>query len=331
MRFLPRSILLFVVLAGTAQAQAPARKPPLTPDRTSLVPRSVGTPALQPASICTVGTPGPSVYLVDDIQPPDDSYYLRARPASCASCASNPGVWISTVNLALEFRVPCSQPVQVAVVGPVADTVCALPDDSHEFRGSVATQLTAATPGIHTFSVPLGGPVPLMKDSYLRVTFTADGAGCTDPGTRPRLVTTAACSLCVAWNLYPADTTDLCDILFPGNLVMWADVDSCIRNSLAGVEPGSGRSLGLRLSPNPARSDALIEYALGEPGEVVVEVRDVAGRRVRGWPASAEAAGPHARRWDGIDDGGRRAPPGLYLVSVRSGPRRDTRRIVLAR
>lgn len=330
MRVLPCTLLSLALIAGSP-AHAAARKPALTPERITRIPAALASPASPSAVICTAGTPGPEVFLVDDIQPPDDSYFLRARPATCQQCGADPGVWVSSVNLALEFRVPCSQPVEVAVVGPVADTVCSLPDPSHLFRSSVTTMLTAASPGIHTFSVPLGGAVALLADTYLRVTFTADGAGCTDPGTRPRLVTTSACSLCVAWNLYPADTTDLCDILFPGTPVIWANVDSCVRNSLAAVGPGSGRSFGLRLSPNPARSDALIEYALGEPGEVVVEVRDLAGRRVRAWPASAEAAGRHMLRWDGLDDGGRRPPPGLYLVSVRSGSGRDTRSIVLAR
>ena len=59
---------------------------------------------------------------------------------------------------------------------------------------------------------PLDGSVALLKDSYLRVMFPADGAGCSDDATRPRLVTTSACSVCVTWNFYPQDTTDLCAV-----------------------------------------------------------------------------------------------------------------------
>ncbi len=211
------------------------------------------------------------------------------------------------------------------------DTVCALPNQSQVYRSSTTQLLTAATPGIHQFSVSLGGPVALMKDSYLRVTFTEDGAGCTAPGTRPRLVTTSACSLCVAWNYYAADRTDLCDILFPGDPLIWAAVDSCVSPALTPVEEAAPRTLALRVTPNPSRAGVLLQFALAEPEVVSLDVRDVAGRHVRSWRSLAATAGRNAVRWDGLDDHGRQAPAGLYLVTLRTRTLRETRRVILER
>ena len=205
--------LVLLLLAVPTLAATRSPKPPLTPDR--VVPVTAPSP-LSTQSVCTVGTSGPAVYVVDYLQPPDDSYYLRVQPSACAACNTKPGVWVSSVHVKLEFRVPCSQPVEVSVVSTLGDTACAPPDPPRAMRGPVTATLTAPSPGTYDFNVPLEGPLALLKDSYLRVTFTADGSGCTAQGTRPRLVTTSSCFDCVAWNYFPADTSDLCQLLFPG-------------------------------------------------------------------------------------------------------------------
>ena len=155
-------------------------------------------------------------FLIDAIQPPNDAYFVRVRPTSCAACAGAPGVWISTVSFALEFRASCSQPFEVAVVGTSGDTTCALPNTFRILRGPVAVTRRRRASASTTSRSPLGGRVPLLGDAY-----------CGSPSRRTarRLhgrwnaaapaVTTAACSPCVAWNYYPADTLDLCAALYP--------------------------------------------------------------------------------------------------------------------
>jgi hypothetical protein len=324
----PTAVLLLLLAAPGASNASP--KPLLTPERVTRLPSpEPGTVVLTPA--CAVGATGAGAFLVDDLQPPNDHYFVRARPATCTGCASAPGVWVSAVNLQLEFRVPCSQPVEVAIVGPVVDTVCSQPDQSHLFRASTTQLLTAGTTGMHTFSVPLGGPVPLLKDSYLRVTFTADGAGCSAPGTRPRLVTTSSCSLCVAWNYYPADTTDLCQIFFPGDPRIWAQVDSCISPELLGVGDRAGVATQLRMVPNPARNGGDIQFTLASERDVRITLHDVAGRRVRRLLDEVRPAGTHTVRWDGRDDGGTVVRPGTYFVTVRTNGDQISKRVVFAR
>ncbi len=78
----------------------------------------------------------------------------------------------------------------------------------------------------------------------------------------------------------------------------------------------------LRLStfPNPFREATTIVYEgpLDEPADVIVF--DVLGREV----ARLDPGAGHAVTWDGRDSAGRQAPPGVYLVQVRSGVVRKT-------
>jgi hypothetical protein len=192
----------------------------------------------------------------------------------------------------------------------------------------VAATLTAPSPGTFDFSVPLEGPVALLADRYLKVTFTGDGVGCTDPGTRPRLVTTSSCEDCVAWNYFPADTADLCRLLFPGTPVIYAPVDSCVATSLASVD-GRGGTTGLRVAPSPARTDVELRFMLGTPARVRLTVCDVAGRRVRELLDRPLPAGEQVIAWDGRADGGERVRPGTYFAVLSEGDRLVARRMVL--
>jgi hypothetical protein len=82
-----------------------------------------------------------------------------------------------------------------------------------------------------------------------------------------------------------------------------------------------------RIAPNPAWGAVQVAFEL--PGRVPLrlDVYDVRGRHVRS--LARELAGSGARTWDGTDAYGRRVPPGLYFVELRSGDAVDRGRIVL--
>jgi len=319
--------LLVILLAAPGFCATPRPKPALTPDRIAPAPAMLSTLSTQ--SVCPIGPSGPAVYVIDYLQPPDDSYYLRVGPSTCIACSGKPGVWISAVHVKLEFRVPCSQPVAVSVVSMLGDTACSPPDPPRVRRGPVAATLTAAAAGTFDFAVPLEGPVALLGDAYLRVTFPVDGAGCSADGTRPRLVTTSSCFDCVGWNYFPADTSDLCQLLFPGTPIIYALVDSCVSASLAGVDGGTGSPDGVRVTPNPARASADVRFTLGAPAHVRLTVCDVAGRRVRELIDAPLTAGEHSLAWDGRADDGTRVRPGTYFAVLRQDERAVARRLVL--
>jgi hypothetical protein len=76
---------------------------------------------------------------------------------------------------------------------------------------------------------------------------------------------------------------------------------------------------GFRLSamtPNPFRDATEVRYAVPEPAPVRVEVYDVRGRRVRALVDRPVSAGEFRAAWDGRDDAGRRASPGIYFIRL---------------
>jgi hypothetical protein len=109
------------------------------------------------------------------------------------------------------------------------------------------------------------------------------------------------------------------------------------------VSPTVPTPRGVRCDPSPARAGEAItlRFRMWEPGEASVGVFDVSGRLVRSlslaiWIGPGGAAGlhPHAFEqalvWDGRDSQGRRVPPALYLVRVRtSGSGEASGRVVV--
>jgi hypothetical protein len=89
-------------------------------------------------------------------------------------------------------------------------------------------------------------------------------------------------------------------------------------------------TLALAASPNPARGPLAVAFALAEESEVQVNVLDVSGRLVARLLHERLAAGTHRLAWNGRADRGALAP-GVYLVDVRAGEQRETKRVVLTR
>ncbi len=71
-----------------------------------------------------------------------------------------------------------------------------------------------------------------------------------------------------------------------------------------------------RCHPNPFRGSTTVSFALPEPSEVEVTVYDVAGRLVRRLSPRFFAAAEQSVTWDGRDDRGRPASPGMYFIRV---------------
>ncbi|MFC1800342.1 T9SS type A sorting domain-containing protein [Candidatus Eisenbacteria bacterium] len=88
---------------------------------------------------------------------------------------------------------------------------------------------------------------------------------------------------------------------------------------------------GSRISlarPNPFGPQTTITYSLKRGGMVDISVFDVRGRRLRTLVEGYAHAGDHDIVWDGTDDSGAWAAPGVYLYRLRTGDIVETRRIV---
>ncbi len=82
--------------------------------------------------------------------------------------------------------------------------------------------------------------------------------------------------------------------------------------------------------PNPFNPRTEITYTTPTDGaRVLLEVYDLAGRRVRVLVDEARPAGRDTAVWDGADDAGRPAPAGVYLCRLQQGDTVVTRKMAL--
>jgi hypothetical protein len=81
--------------------------------------------------------------------------------------------------------------------------------------------------------------------------------------------------------------------------------------------------------PNPFSPRTTIEFRSAQAGRAVLEIFDVTGRRVRGLLDRNVDEGMQVVQWDGRDDGGRTATPGIYFYSLSVDGQKATRRMLL--
>ncbi len=86
-----------------------------------------------------------------------------------------------------------------------------------------------------------------------------------------------------------------------------------------GVGDGGPRVLaGLAAAPNPFGGRTVLSFQLARTGNVSMSIVGVDGRTVRNLPDAMYAPGAHTLEWDGRDDDGRIAAPGVYFALVRT-------------
>ena len=82
--------------------------------------------------------------------------------------------------------------------------------------------------------------------------------------------------------------------------------------------------------PNPFNPQTTIGYDLPRETRLTLVIYDLTGRRVRTLLAGAvEPAGRHDVVWNGLDDGGRQVPSGVYCCRIEAGSFGATRRLTL--
>jgi len=98
------------------------------------------------------------------------------------------------------------------------------------------------------------------------------------------------------------------------------------------VRPGAGPAASLLANrPNPFVAATTVPFRLPQAGRAVVEIFDIAGRRVARLADGIRPAGEHAVSWNGQDDRGHRVPAGIYFYRLQAGTTDETRRMVLLR
>jgi hypothetical protein len=98
-----------------------------------------------------------------------------------------------------------------------------------------------------------------------------------------------------------------------------------------GGAPGAYGLTLLPPEPNPVAAGASLRFTLPTAGHVRLEIMGVDGRRVRTLVDGDRPAGAGSVRWDGRDDAGRAAPPGVYVCRIESRAGSAARRIAVVR
>jgi len=102
-------------------------------------------------------------------------------------------------------------------------------------------------------------------------------------------------------------------------------------SDVIGEAPTVAKDFALSVHPNPFNPSTVISYRLPVFGFVEVNVYNIIGQKVRTLYAGRQAAGAHRLRWNGLDVNGRQAVSGIYFVELRTGDRRELRKITLLR
>jgi flagellar hook assembly protein FlgD len=82
-------------------------------------------------------------------------------------------------------------------------------------------------------------------------------------------------------------------------------------------------------APNPFNPYTRIAFSVPTAGHILVEVFDIAGRRVRTLVDTPMPAGTSATSWDGRDDVDMPVAGGVYFCRIRHGNHSLTRKMVL--
>ena len=89
--------------------------------------------------------------------------------------------------------------------------------------------------------------------------------------------------------------------------------------SVLAVGSGGPRTLsGLAAVPNPFNGSTLLSFQLARVGTVSLSIVGLDGRAVHKLPGAMYTPGVHTLEWDGRDDDGRIAAPGVYFAIVRT-------------
>jgi len=78
--------------------------------------------------------------------------------------------------------------------------------------------------------------------------------------------------------------------------------------------------------PNPFNAATVIRYTLPEPANVVIEIYDILGRRVKTLISEQQQAGYHQVIWNSQDNSS-----GIYFYRIQAGDYTETRKMLLLR
>lgn len=92
--------------------------------------------------------------------------------------------------------------------------------------------------------------------------------------------------------------------------------------------PIAGRTALRGAFPNPLATSTTVRFELAREQGVEIDIFDLHGARVRTLASGVQGAGEHSVAWNGDDDHGRAARPGLYMIRFRSGGSSEQAKVI---
>jgi hypothetical protein len=83
--------------------------------------------------------------------------------------------------------------------------------------------------------------------------------------------------------------------------------------------------------PNPFNPSTTIRYSLAKKSDVVLEICNTLGQRVRMLVSGVRSTGQYESLWDGTNDNGRHVASGVYFYRLRTGEYNAVRKLVMIR
>jgi hypothetical protein len=226
----------------------------------------------------------------------------------------------------LEVKPPAGSPYaavvlrQVEVTGPTALGTIALPG-GFQVSGMVTDAVGAPVAGadIDAFELGTGLSYPIAGDD-------TDAAG----AYAVRLPAGSWVLVADPPAGFPAASETVVVDPLSGDQVVNFVLGSELLTAPVGESVAASPAL-LGVAPNPFNPRTEVSFRLPHAAAVSVSVFDVTGRRVRDLVSGAFSAGRHVVAWDGLDDDGRPAATGVYLVRLRAEGRHEVSKALLLR
>jgi len=80
--------------------------------------------------------------------------------------------------------------------------------------------------------------------------------------------------------------------------------------------------------PNPVLKSTIIPFTINQPEHVTIDVFDIRGKRVMSLVDAFMLAGHHTTKWDGVDQSGRKVPGGIYIYTMKTTNKVQSKRMV---
>ena len=215
-------LLVFVVLIGSS---AMAKE---TPTITPVDPADLPAGALMPGQTGVVGNLNTGSWRISGWFTGAEEYKYLFNPVEQLNCPF--GFLLETVHMVLDFDVNMTYPIDFDVWVDLEDALwddilqCWVP--GIEDCRSDTYSVTIDAPGMYDIAIPIncecaymvdpiGRPYWYMLSMHFPNLFAAN------------LITDDFPILCTSWNNWGAGWYDLVGQGFPGNILMWGDVDCC--------------------------------------------------------------------------------------------------------